>query len=117
MNVDLEHQVESVVRNPKIALAVKGSLERLKSGHGGPELQEIARDLLNGSITLRDLTRTSVYSGVFMEQFHRYKDWEASLTAEDREEFQRQTRETYGPTGEDVPGSSQDQPVPLAADT
>ncbi len=97
MNEDLERQIETTVSSPRLARAVKDSLVRLKSGDGGPELQEIARDLLNGSITLRDLTRTSVYSGMFMDQFQRYNDWQASLTEQQREEFEREARETYSP--------------------
>ncbi|BCY09206.1 hypothetical protein [Actinoplanes sp. L3-i22] len=97
MNDELERQIETTVSSPRVARTVKDSLERLKNGNGGPELQEIARGLLDGSITLRDLTRTSIYSGVFMDQFQRYKDWEAGLSEEQRAEFERETREAYGP--------------------
>ncbi|GLW33605.1 hypothetical protein [Actinoplanes regularis] len=101
MNENLEHQIETTVSSPKAARAVKDSLERLRRGDGGAEFQEIARDLLEGRITLRDLTRSSVYSGVFLEQLRRYKDWEANLTQEQRKDFEREVREAYGPVGPD----------------
>jgi flagellar biosynthesis component FlhA len=98
MNEELERNIEVTVSSPKVARAVKDSLERLKNGAGGPELQEIARDLLEGRISLRDLTRTSVYSNVLMDQMQRHKEWQTDLTAEQREQLEREVQEMYGPS-------------------
>ncbi len=98
MNEGLERDIELTASSPKVARVVKDSLERLKNGDGGPEMQEIARDLLEGRISLRDLTRTSVYSQVFTEQIQRHKGWQANLTDEQREQLEREVREMYGPT-------------------
>ncbi|MCW2143568.1 hypothetical protein [Actinoplanes cyaneus] len=107
MNEELERDIEVRVPSPQVARVVKDSLERLENGSGGPEMQEIARDLRKGRISLRDLTRSSVYSRILGEQIQRYREWEASLDDEHRRKFDEQVGELYGPTTFEVGGTWQ----------
>ncbi|GAA4610395.1 hypothetical protein BJY16_007822 [Actinoplanes octamycinicus] len=101
MDAGLERDIEVTAGSPKVARAVKDGLERLSDGSGGPELQEIARDLLDGRITLGDLTRTRAYSVVLMDQLRRYREWQANLSAAERARLEGEIREMYGPSAVD----------------
>ncbi|TDO39533.1 hypothetical protein C8E87_3224 [Paractinoplanes brasiliensis] len=79
-----------------IAEEVKESLRRMKDGSAGPEMAEVARDLLEGRIRLRDLSMTDVYSGPLMDAIDRYKRWESELTPEQRDALAEQVRERFG---------------------
>ena len=92
----LDREIESMVGDRRIARVVKESLEGLRSGHAGPEMAEMARDLLTGRIRMRDVTRSPAYAEALMGGLERYKQWEAGLTAEERRRFDDDVRDTYG---------------------
>lgn len=75
---------------------MRESLERLRAGHAGPVMAEMARDLIDGRISLRDVSRTSVYSEGLIEGVQAYKQWEARLDDDDRQQLHDAVRETYG---------------------
>ncbi|MDI6098179.1 hypothetical protein QLQ12_06125 [Actinoplanes sp. NEAU-A12] len=92
----LDREIEAMVRNPRVAKAVKESLERLKAGHAGPEMAEMASGVLDGSIKLRDLAKSSVYSEGFLVGLERYKQWEATLSSDERQRLQDEAESLYG---------------------
>jgi hypothetical protein len=94
----LDHEIESMIRNPRIAGVVKESPARLGNGHAGPEMAEMARGVMDGSIRLRDVARSSVYSEGFLAGFERYKRWEAE---QDPVELRRMVEQTRVAMGDD----------------
>ena len=55
-------ELSQMTGDPALTRALKNSLTRLRDGAGGPELAEMARDLLDGRTTLRQVTRSGVYT-------------------------------------------------------
>lgn len=82
--------------DPRLVKAVRESLERIRAGYAGPVMAEMARDLIEGRISLRDVSRTSVYSEGLIEGVQAYKKWEAQLDADGRQQLHQAVRETYG---------------------
>ncbi|TWG23600.1 hypothetical protein FHX34_102149 [Actinoplanes teichomyceticus] len=53
--------------DPRVSRVVKESLDRLRSGLAGPEIAEMARDLLAGRIELRGLADSPIYGDALYE--------------------------------------------------
>jgi hypothetical protein len=96
----LDQEIESMVRNPRLAGVVKESLARLRNGHAGPEMAEMAGGVLDGRIGLRDVARSPVYSEGFLTGFERYRRWAAE---QDPEELRRMIEQARRATTDDGP--------------
>ena len=81
----INRDLEAMASRPDIARQVKESLQRMRTGEAGPEMAEMARDLLEGRIRLRDLATTEVYSEGLRSGVERYRRWESELTPDDRQ--------------------------------
>ncbi|GIE86570.1 hypothetical protein Are01nite_30500 [Actinoplanes regularis] len=92
----IDRELEAMAGHARVAQAVKESLRRMKNGEAGPDMAEMARDLLDGRIRLRDLATTSVYSAPMIEGIERYRQWESELTPEQRKDLEAQVRERFG---------------------
>jgi hypothetical protein len=92
----IDRELEAMAGCAVLVREVKAALARMKNGEAGPDMAEMARDLLEGRISLRDLATTSVYSGPMMEGVERYKLWESELTPEQRETFEGEVRDKFG---------------------
>jgi hypothetical protein len=84
--------------NPKLAEAIKNNLIRLRDGASGPVFAEMAKELLDGRIALRDLGRTDAYGMELTAAFERYKRWEAE---QDPVELRRMVEQTRVAMGDD----------------
>jgi hypothetical protein len=91
----IDRQLGEMVSNPRVAAAIKDHLVRLSRGAGGPELAEMARDLLDGRTSLREVARSQAYAGQFTEATGRFQRWFSELTPEEREDLSRKAREEY----------------------
>jgi hypothetical protein len=91
----IDRELEALASHSQIAKEVKESLRRMKDGEAGPDMAEMARDLMEGRIRLRDLATTSVYSGPMVAGIERYKQWESELTPEQRQALQDQVRKRF----------------------
>ncbi|GAA5188209.1 hypothetical protein GCM10023322_38330 [Rugosimonospora acidiphila] len=81
----LDRDLEEMIGTPQLADAVKRSLQRLKGGAAGPELAEMARELLSGGTDLRSVARTSAYADPISQGIQQYKRWEADLSPDERQ--------------------------------
>jgi hypothetical protein len=83
----LDQTIEQMAGTPQLAQAIKQGLQRLRDGVAGPDLAEMARELLGGHIDVPLIARTSAYANPILEGIDQYKRWEASLTPEERQRF------------------------------
>jgi hypothetical protein len=51
------------------------SLKKLEQGAGGPDMQEMAADVLAGRIGLREAANSSAYAEAFRESMTRLQSW------------------------------------------
>ncbi|GAA2679612.1 hypothetical protein [Actinoplanes palleronii] len=98
----IDRELEAMAGSAAMAREVKAALARMKNGEAGPEMAEMASDLLEGRIHLRDLAATSVYSGPMLEGIERYKQWESELTPEQREALTSEVRDKFGANPSDL---------------
>ncbi len=75
----ISEQLEQMTDNPRMVRALRDGLRQLSGGSAGPELAEMAESILNGGIQLRDVARSSAYSGALSAALERFRDWEAGL--------------------------------------
>lgn len=68
-------------RDPQRAELLRRSLQRLQEGAGGPELQEMARDVLAGRIGLRVAAAYDCYQPALRAEFERYRQWHHDTSA------------------------------------
>lgn len=92
----LDRDLDAMTGDPRLSRVAKESLERLRAGVAGPEMAEMARELLDGRIKLRSLADNSVYGHVLLEGVEKYRRWESDLNQEERRQLGRTVRETYG---------------------
>jgi len=79
----VDRDLDDVTGNPAVTRHLKAKLQRLRGGAAGPELAEMARDVLAGKLRLRDVTRSSAFAGVMTNAVIRLSEWNASLTEEE----------------------------------
>lgn len=92
----VDRDLEQMAGNPRLARAVKESLERLRSGAAGPDMAEMAKDVLDGRTDLRSVGRSSAYAGHIRDGIDKFNRWQADLSPEEREELDRKIREEFG---------------------
>jgi hypothetical protein len=73
---------------------LKGSLRCLADGAGGAELQEMARDVIDGRVDLRAVMLSASYSNAIQEKTQAFAAWFNDLTPEEREAQAAMGRET-----------------------
>ncbi|NMO55201.1 hypothetical protein HH310_28955 [Actinoplanes sp. TBRC 11911] len=96
MGEPIDDELRRMTGNPKVADAISAGLRQLTKGGAGPELAEMARDLLAGRISLRDVGRSSAYGPQLVEAFSKFRQWQIDLSPEERERIERQTEEQFG---------------------
>jgi glycerol-3-phosphate dehydrogenase len=88
----LQRDLEQMSDSPAVAKQIKESLRRLTDGVAGPELAELARDILDGRINLRIVARSAAYADQMTEAMGRFRRWQADLTPEQRDQLVTDTR-------------------------
>ena len=91
--VDLE--LEQITGNKKMAAELRQNLEKLKGGAAGPDLAEMARDVLAGRITLRDVTRSAAYATPLTAAMDRFHDHQTQLSEQEKDDLRRQAEERF----------------------
>lgn len=89
----LDRDLHEMAGNPRVAAAIKNHLQRLSRGAGGEELAEMARDLLDGRTSLREVGKSQVYAEQFTSATARFFNWYAELTPEERQRLRERTQE------------------------
>ena len=86
---------------PAVARELKQGLVRLSKGAAGPELAEMAQEILEGRTDLRAVGRSSAYGEQFAEAVGRFQQWYTELTPDERKVFVEESRAKFGVTGAD----------------
>jgi hypothetical protein len=92
----VDRELEEMTSNRRKATTVKNALAKLREGVAGPELAEMATEILEGRTSLRTVGNSSVYADHFAEAATRFRDWQSSQTAEERGEAVRNAAEHLG---------------------
>jgi len=79
--------------SPALAHVIKATLDRLADGLGGPELAEVAGEVIAGRVDLRDVAQSNVYGEAFTMQISNFSAWYSQLDAEARGHFVAQARD------------------------
>jgi hypothetical protein len=90
----VDRDLDAMTGDPVLTRQLKASLQKLRDGVGGPALAEIAREVLEGRTTLRDVARSSAYANEMSAVMARLQQWNADLTDEQREQLVADARTT-----------------------
>lgn len=96
MNDELEpvdRELEQMTSNPRVAEAMKTALNKLRQGVAGPEMAEMATEVLEGRTDLRTIGQSSVYAVQFTEAAEGFRRWHTELSPEERNRLDRSTGE------------------------
>ncbi|HEV8173998.1 MAG TPA: hypothetical protein VGP91_10165 [Actinoplanes sp.] len=88
----LDRDLEQMAGSPQLAKAIKQNLQRLSNGAAGPDLAEMARDVLEGRTDLRTVARSSAYAGQITEGINKFNRWQSDLTPDERTQLLEDTR-------------------------
>lgn len=90
----IEHELTDVLGDPSLVRATKSSLARLRDGVAGDDLAEMARDLLDGRISLRSVVRSGVYTESLLRASAGAAEWLDSMSPEEIERVADEARQT-----------------------
>lgn len=83
----VDQGLDAMTGDPALTRQLKASLQKLRDGVGGPALAEMAREVLEGRTTLRDVARSSAYAAEMSTVMAGLREWNANLTDEQREQL------------------------------
>lgn len=76
---------------------VKRTLVTLRDGSAGPELAEMARDVLEGRISFRDVARSSAYAEPLLKAQEAFLRWRSQVDEEEQARLVTETQKRlYG---------------------
>jgi hypothetical protein len=74
----VEQELQDFAGSRPLADELKRNLEKLRD-QGEPPLAEMARNILEGRMTLREVTRSTAFAGPLSEAMDRYREYDAQL--------------------------------------
>jgi hypothetical protein len=83
----LDHELDRMAGHPGLAKAVMANLAQLSRGVAGPDLAEMARDLMDGRIDIRTVARSSAYAEQITNATVTFEQWYSELSPEEREKL------------------------------
>ncbi|MDT4991469.1 MAG: hypothetical protein QOH97_1361 [Actinoplanes sp.] len=98
--------LERILGSPELVRKAKEGISRLRNGVGGDHLAEMARDLLDGRTSIREIGQSSAYAAPLTEQFTKYNEWFNGLKPEERERLISETNETLDRLEDSQDGSN-----------
>jgi hypothetical protein len=98
----LDHELERMAGSPGLAKAVKANLVLLSRCVAGPDLAEMARDLMDGRIDLRTVADSSAYAEQITNATVTFERWYAELSPEEREKLITDTEDHVASFDEDA---------------
>jgi hypothetical protein len=90
---EVDYHLEQMTGSRTLARELKENLRRLRDGAAGPELAEMAREVLEGRTTLREVARSAAYSEQMLGLADRLQEWNTGLTDEERDELVQETEQ------------------------
>jgi hypothetical protein len=101
----LDRDLEQMAGSPQLAKAIKQNLQRLSNGAAGPDLAEMAREVLEGRTDLRTIARSSAYASQLTASINEFDRWQSELTQEERNALVENARASiYGDQDGDSAG-------------
>ena len=88
----LDRDLERMSGSPELAHEIKQSLRRLSNGAAGPQLAEMARELLEGRTDLRTVAQSSAYANDLTGAIGQFQRWQSSQTQEERDQVVNEAR-------------------------
>ena len=88
----LDQQLARTAGSPALARAVKKQIQALRDGVAGPQLAEMARDLLDGRIELRTISSSDAYAQPLTEATSKYQAWYENLDETQRTDLAAETQ-------------------------
>jgi len=95
----IDRELEQMTSNPRVAEAMKAALSKLRQGVAGPEMAEMATEVLEGRTDLRTIGQSSVYAAQFTEAAEGFRRWHAELSPEERDSVDRSAHERFDDSG------------------
>ena len=83
----LQSDLEEMSGSAAFAKQLKEDLRRLASGVAGKDLAEMANEILNGRMRIRDVARHSAYATYLIEGIDRFQRWQEQLTSDERDQL------------------------------
>ena len=80
----LDQELDRMAGSPALAKVVKKQILALRDGVAGPQLAEMARDLLDGRIGLRTIASSDAYAQPLTEATASYQAWYENLDGSQR---------------------------------
>jgi hypothetical protein len=80
----VDYELQQMAGSRKLAEELKKNLETLRDQGGNSPLAEMARDVLEGRMSLREVTRSSVFAVPLLEAMDRFQAYDEQLTDEER---------------------------------
>lgn len=91
----IDRELRRMAGNPEVAAMIKKDLERLATGAAGRDLAEMAKELLEGRSSLRDVGQSAAYAAQFTQAAEQYRKWHAELSPEQRADLDRAARAQF----------------------
>ncbi|MEV4754470.1 hypothetical protein AB0J86_05025 [Micromonospora sp. NPDC049559] len=85
-----------------LARLLHASLRRLHEGAAGDDLQEMAREVLAGRSSLREIAATDAYGSMFVDHFRQFSEWQRTLDPQERERLAAEAAEAATSLNQDT---------------
>jgi hypothetical protein len=96
---ELLGNLEEMSGSPAMARALKESLDQLAGGAAGPELAEMAREVIEGRTDLRSMGASGAYAEQLTGAVRGFRRWQSELSPEGRERIVAEARERLAADG------------------
>jgi hypothetical protein len=80
----VDHEARQMAGSRKLAEELKRNLETLRDRGSNSPLADMARDVLEGRMSLRDVARSSAFAVPLSAAMDRFHDYDAQLSPEER---------------------------------
>ena len=96
----VDQELERMAGSRKAAEELKRNLITLRGGGAGPELAEMARDVLDGRISFREVARSSAYAEPLIKAQEDLLRWRSEVGEEEQAKLVTETQKRlYGDQG------------------
>jgi hypothetical protein len=94
---DVNQRLDEMTGDPAVTRQLRASLEKLRDGGSSPALAEMAREVLEGRTTLREVASSSAYATEMGKVMADFQEWNSGLTDEEREKLAAEAVEADEP--------------------
>jgi hypothetical protein len=95
----VEAELREFAGDRTLADDLKRNLEKLRDHGGDSPLAEMARDILDGRMTLREVTRSTAFAAPLSEAMDRFREYDAQLSEQERARLLNEAEERLADGG------------------